>query len=146
MKKIKIIHSKMTYSVRQPVLRAEKPIESCQFEGDELESTAHFGLYIETKLIGVVSIFKNNNVAFDVENQFQIRGMAILPEYQRKKYGEELMIQCESYCKNNNGTLIWFNARESATLFYEKLNYHKIGSIFNINDVGLHYLMNKKIR
>lgn len=31
-----------TYSTKQPVLRKEKPLSSCQFDGDELESTQHF--------------------------------------------------------------------------------------------------------
>ena len=42
---IKEIPSKETYSVRQPVLRKGKPIESCIFEGDDLATTHHFGLY-----------------------------------------------------------------------------------------------------
>jgi len=42
---IKEIPSKETYIVRQPVLRKGKPIESCIFEGDDLETTYHFGLF-----------------------------------------------------------------------------------------------------
>ena len=52
-----------TYSVRHPVLREGKPLESCHFEGDNLQSTIHLGLYINCALIGVVSLFKNKNEA-----------------------------------------------------------------------------------
>jgi GNAT superfamily N-acetyltransferase len=145
MKKIQKISSKDTFSVRHPVLRAGKPIESCQFDGDDLESTTHFGLFVDRELIAVVSLFKNNNALFNSENQYQIRGMAVLSEFQYKNYGQELVKHCEIYCTVNKASLIWFNAREQAVSFYEKLQYKKIGSPFNITDIGLHYLMNKNL-
>jgi hypothetical protein len=89
MKEIKKINSRDTFLVRQPILREGKPIESCQFDGDDLETTTHFGLFIDKNIIGVLSVFKNNNVIFNTENQFQIRGMAILKKFQRKGFGDE---------------------------------------------------------
>ncbi len=143
--KIQNISSIDTFLVRHPVLRVGKPIESCVFDGDNLPSTKHFGLNIKEKLVGVVSICENNNTIFNIENQFQIRGMAVLPEFQKKGFGEDLVKHCESYVKNVNGTIIWFNARENAVLFYEKLGYNKIGNPFSIADIGIHYLMKKEI-
>ena len=143
--KIQNISSTDTFLVRHPVLRDGKPIESCVFDGDNLPSTKHFGLFIEEKLVGVVSVFKNNNAIFNIENQFQIRGMAVLPEFQKKGFGEDLVKHCEKYVKSLNGTLIWFNARENAVPFYEKLGYNKIGNPFSIADIGIHYLMKKEI-
>ena len=35
-----------TYSARQPVLRKGKPLSSCQFDGDDLESTQHFAIFL----------------------------------------------------------------------------------------------------
>lgn len=61
---IKEISSKETFIVRHPVLRKGKPIESCYFEGDDLESTHHFGLFVNEKLTGVISIFLNSNPIF----------------------------------------------------------------------------------
>ena len=40
MQNIKKISALETFPVRHPVLRAEKPIESCHFEGDDLEVDA----------------------------------------------------------------------------------------------------------
>ncbi|WP_227871652.1 hypothetical protein [Flavobacterium kingsejongi] len=42
-KTIKKITSEATYAVRQPVLRAGMPLESCIFDGDDLNTTEHFG-------------------------------------------------------------------------------------------------------
>lgn len=143
--KIQNISSTDTFLVRHPVLRTGKPIESCVFDGDNLPSTNHFGLFIEEKLVGVVSVFKNKNTNFNIENQFQIRGMAVLPEFQKKGFGENLVKHCENNVKDATKTLIWFNARENAVPFYEKLGYHKVGNSFSIADIGIHFLMKKEI-
>lgn len=59
---IKEITSLATLSVRHPVLRAGKPIDSYDFEGDDLSTTKHFGIFESDNLRGVISIFKNNHI------------------------------------------------------------------------------------
>ncbi|GAL68931.1 hypothetical protein JCM19301_2950 [Jejuia pallidilutea] len=44
------ICAKETYPVRHPVLRTGKPIETCAFNGDDLPSTMHIGLFIKILL------------------------------------------------------------------------------------------------
>lgn len=143
---IKKIPASETYSVRLPVLRKGKTLESCHFDGDNLKTTIHFGLYLNQELVGVVSLFQKNNPFFSEKNQFQIRGMAVLESQRKKDFGKKLILYCEEKCKNSNTDLIWFNARTEATPFYEKMGYLKIGSPFEILDVGEHILMLKKIR
>lgn len=142
---IKEISSKETYIVRQPVLRNGKPIESCIFEGDDLHTTHHFGLFADDKLTGIISLFSQSNIIFAEKNQAQIRGMAVLETHQKKGFGEALVGHCENYCKEKNVDLIWFNARTAAVGFYKKMNYQIIGAPFDIKDVGEHYLMSKKL-
>lgn len=143
---IKKINSIDTYPVRHEVLRKGKPIETCQFKGDDDENTVHFGLYQNERLIGIISIFKEKNNLFSEINQFQIRGMAVLEEFQGKGFGAELVKEAENQCINLNADLIWFNARENAVFFYKKLDYTTIGDSFLIPDVGIHFAMYKKIR
>ncbi len=145
MTSIKEIHFQKTFEVRHPVLRAGRPIETCHFNGDELESTKHFGFFDDEKLTGVLSVYQNKNANFNAVNPFQIRGMAVLPPFQKKGIGELLVQHCEKYVAENKGDLIWFNARELAVGFYERLNYTKLGDAFLIADVGIHYLMYKKM-
>ena len=134
-----------TFSVRHPVLRFGKPIESCHFEGDDLQTTKHFGLFYNNQLSGVISIFETQNSLFEEANQFQIRGMAVLQQFQKKGFGVALLKYCENYIQNNKGSVIWFNARETAIGFYEKSDYQKIGDGFEIADIGIHYLLFKKL-
>lgn len=143
---IKKINSIDTYPVRHEVLRKGKPIETCQFKGDDDENNVHFGLYQNERLIGIISIFKEKNNLFSEKNQFQIRGMAVLEEFQGNGFGAELVKEAENHCVNLNTDLIWFNARENAVPFYKKIGYTSIGDSFSIPDVGIHFAMYKKIR
>ncbi|MDX6188928.1 GNAT family N-acetyltransferase [Flavobacterium sp. FlaQc-52] len=142
---IKEIPSKETYIVRQPVLRKGKPIESCVFDGDDLETTHHFGLFTDESLVGIISLFTKINTTFAEKNQAQIRGMAVLDTHQKKGIGEALVKHCEAYCVENQVDLIWFNARTAAVGFYKKMNYQTEGEAFEITDVGEHYLMYKPL-
>jgi GNAT superfamily N-acetyltransferase len=142
---IKKISSSETILVRQPVLRVGKPVESCRFDGDDLETTHHFGLYLGQELVGIISLFQKNNSVFTETNQYQIRGMAVLQGKQKTGFGKSLILHSEAFCKNHNVDLIWFNARVEAVGFYEKMGYQKTGFPFEIPDVGEHIVMFKKI-
>jgi len=142
---IKEIPTELTYLIRQPVLRAGKPIESCFFEGDNLDTTTHFGIFIDKVLAGVISVFLNSSNNFTEKKQFQLRGMAISDSVQNKGFGK-LLLDCaekEVFRKNKNA-VIWFNARASAVDFYKKSAYQIIGQPFEIEEIGTHYSMYKK--
>ena len=142
---LKEISALDTYSVRHPVLREGKPLETCHFEGDNLQSTIHFGLYINCPLIGVVSLFKNKKETFEEKKQFQIRGMAVLKHHQKRGYGEKLLHEAELQAEKYKCNLLWFNARKTAIPFYEKAGYSVHGNPFEIGDIGTHFVMYKKM-
>jgi ribosomal protein S18 acetylase RimI-like enzyme len=140
---IKTITSTATFAVRQPVLRPGKPVDTCIFEGDDNPDTVHFGIYDADALLGVISVFTAGNALFDQKIQYQIRGMAVLKAQQGRGLGELLVRHAEKYVAEKGGALIWFNARERATGFYEKVGYYVIGKPFEIKGVGTHYVMFK---
>lgn len=141
---IKEITIPEVFSVRHPVLRPGKPLATCHFECDDLPSTKHFGYFDVEKLIGIISVFKSNHAFFE-ENQFQIRGMAVLTAYQKKGIGAQLIRYAEQYIQNQIGNVIWLNARIIAVGFYEKLGYQIIGDPFEIPEIGTHFVMFKNI-
>jgi GNAT superfamily N-acetyltransferase len=132
-----------TYLVRHPVLRKGKPIESCAFNGDDLHSTQHFGLFDADRLIGVLSLFVEKCDLFETETQLQFRGMAVLESEQNKGFGEQLMRYAESQITVSSPYLIWLNAREKAISFYKKMGYQSIGEPFTIGDIGTHFVYYK---
>lgn len=144
MKQIKQISAFETVDVRQPVLRKGMPVATCHFVGDELDTTTHFGFFENEILIGVVSLFETKNGTFIDSKQFQIRGMAVLENHQEKGIGKALIHHCETFVTQKKSQLIWFNARENALPFYTKMGFEVIGNPFEIDTIGIHYLMNKR--
>jgi GNAT superfamily N-acetyltransferase len=145
MTEIREITPTLTYAVRQPVLRPGKSIETCRFDGDDLSSTTHFGLFEGDNLAGVASLFDNRHPGFSEFKQFQLRGMAVLEEYQGNGFGFALVEYAEDRVRRAGGDLVWFNAREKAVGFYENSGYKITGRPFNIGDIGTHYVMFKRI-
>jgi ribosomal protein S18 acetylase RimI-like enzyme len=138
------INAVATIPVRHAVLRVGKPVTSCVFEGDNLPTTKHFGVFENQNLVGVITVLEKTNAFFLSKKQFQIRGMAVLNEFQHQGYGYDLMQIAEKYIQDQQGNLIWLNARQSAVAFYEKLGYHIIGDSFEIMGIGTHFVMLKE--
>ncbi|MGK0254158.1 MAG: GNAT superfamily N-acetyltransferase [Mariniflexile sp.] len=140
---IKKISANDTYKVRHPVLRAGKPFESCVFDGDNLDTTFHLGIYTDDQMIGICSFYKCNNDLLPEEFQYQLRGMAVLDNYQSIGLGKLLLSHGETLLKAQNTQIIWCNAREKAVNFYKKNGYSTIGTPFEIKEIGWHYMMYK---
>ena len=130
-----------TYNIRHQVLRQGKPIESCKFEGDDLETTFHLGLFFYGELIGVATYMKNSNQNFSEEIQYQLRGMAILQQFQGKKFGNVILKKADELLKHKECQLIWCNARESAVNFYSNFGFKISGDAFEIPEIGTHFAM-----
>ncbi|MFI2743917.1 GNAT family N-acetyltransferase [Zhouia sp. PK063] len=142
---IELISTLQTIHVRHEVLRRGKPVETCNFDGDNDESTTHFGAIVNHQVVGVVSLMKKNNLIFNSKKQYQLRGMAVLPEFRKLNLGKSLIVNAEVYLKNKNVDFLWMNAREIAMKFYEKNGYKIHGEQFLIPGVGPHYLMFKNL-
>jgi ribosomal protein S18 acetylase RimI-like enzyme len=142
---IRKITAAASYPVRHEVLRKGKPIDACRFEGDDLPTTQHYGLFEDDSLQGIISVFETSNPLFKETRQKQIRGMAVLEHNQGKGYGKQLVQYCEEVLHHSDCELIWFNAREIAKGFYQKLGYTIQGTPFNIEGIGIHYVMWKKL-
>ena len=145
MPEIKQINHSDTYPIRQAVLRPNRPLATCFFEGDELATTLHFASYLNSNQTGILSLFKNNSSLFEEEHQYQIRGMAVLEDFQKYGFGKLLIEHAEAFLQEQHTQLIWCNAREAAINFYKKQGYKIRGSAFDIPDVGVHYVMYKHL-
>lgn len=141
---IREISAEETYKVRQQVLRPGRPIRECFFEGDLEAETFHLGYFIGEQLAGVATYVPRKNDFFDTPFQYQLRGMAVLPEFRKMQIGEKLLFKGEEILKNKDREiLLWFNAREVAVDFYKKYGYRTIGNSFMIPNVCMHIVMYK---
>lgn len=139
------ISTEDTIAVRHPVLRKGRPRQDCYFSGDDDAGTFHLGVFDENKLVGVATFLENNYSGL-TGKQIQLRGMAILENYQGKGLGAQLLIKAEELILEKNIHIIWCNARIVAVPFYEKLGFHKISEPFDIAPIGIHFVMKKELR
>jgi GNAT superfamily N-acetyltransferase len=142
---VKIITAAETIPVRHQVLRKGKPVESCVFDSDEDPNTFHIGAFQADKLIGVATYIKSINSHFSIQKQYQLRGMAVLDQYQGKHIGKLLLQFGEEKLHSLQVSFLWFNAREIAWAFYERNGYSKYGNTFMIPDIGKHIVMYKEL-
>ena len=99
----------------------ELPLDSVKL-ADDFEGV-HFGLYLEHKLTGVVSLFNEGDV-------YQFRKLAILSDAQKAGLGTQLMDYILDFCKIQKATELWCNARVNAKEFYFKFGFRETEDTF----------------
>ncbi|MDT8346551.1 MAG: GNAT family N-acetyltransferase [Flavobacteriaceae bacterium] len=131
------------YEVRHKVLRSGKPKKTAIFDGDK--TALHFSLYQSGVAVAVLSCYRRSWDAVPYAIQYQLRGMAVLPEVQGQGLGARLLQMTErDLLTKHPSFMIWCNARVAAVDFYKKLGYITHGEAFDIPEVGIHYKMFKK--
>jgi GNAT superfamily N-acetyltransferase len=130
------------------MLRPHGTQADCVFKGDEDELTFHLGAFVNGKLASVASFYFENHPDFESEHphQYRLRGMATLPEFQGQGQSSALLKTAFPLIKQNQCTLLWCNARESAEGFYKKVGFRAHGDIFDLPLIGPHRLMSIEIR
>ncbi|RXG26841.1 GNAT family N-acetyltransferase [Leeuwenhoekiella marinoflava] len=141
---IKQINATETFAVRHPVLRKGRPLETCAMPGDTDDDTFHLGLFDAQKLIGVVTFMNVAKPQF-TGKQYQLRGMAVLDDYQGQSLGNLLVDEGEKLLKAKTVNTLWCNARVKALNFYLRKGFAISGEPFEIEPVGTHYLLFKTL-
>lgn len=137
--KIKNISAKETYELRLSVLRNNIDLPF-KFEGDEDKRTFHLGAFYEEKLVGIATFMKSSIESFDIE-QYQLRGMATLPEVRGMGGGKKLINKAKDILQEKKVAILWCNARKEAVGFYESLGFKITGEEFEVSKVGAHFKM-----
>ena len=145
--KVLRINAQDTYPIRQQVLVPNHSAVKAKFANDDDEDISfHLGAFKNSKLVSVASFFYERNPIFEDMHQYQLRGMATLPEHQGLGLSSELLTTAFPIIKQNFCTLLWCNARESAVGYYEKVGFiKKNNEVFDIENIGPHILMYKQI-
>lgn len=142
---LKIVKSDDLLNLRSKILRNNLDPNLCRFPGDKEINSFHIGAFNGNTLIGGVSVMKNECKKKELPNCFQLRGLFVDKEFQHNGIGKTIVNFVENRLRNSGVNYLWMNARESAVLFYLKLNYSNSKISYVINEIGLHYLMYKKL-
>ena len=86
---------------------------------------------------------KNNHITH--KNSFRLRGMATEEKYRKKGFGKLLLKTAEKIISEKGSNNLWCNARIIAVPFYLSCGYKISGQLFDIQDIGPHYMMYKNI-
>lgn len=118
---IREIAASETWSLRQSVMWADKPLDYVKIDNDE--EGLHYGLFEDQKLISVVSLFIENDRA-------QFRKFATRAAAQGKGYGSRLLAYLIDTAAQKGVHKIWCNARKDKTDFYKKFGLNETDRTF----------------
>ena len=136
---IKEILAKQTYELRHPLLRKGQPYDSCQLENDNNPQSIHLGAYSSSQLVGILSAMPNCCPDYNDQICFQLRAMAVHPEFQRRKIASQLIQNIVRRLKEDSKVEnIWLNARVNANALYLNNGFQAIGTPFEIKPIGVH--------
>ncbi len=146
---IRRLKTQAILALRQKLLRPEHSLDECRFAEDNDDMTSHFGAYTGKLLIGIVTVFPENfpdALNGDIcSSAWRLRAMATLPQLRGLGIGRDLVSHCSAYVIFQGGSLLWCNARSHAVKFYEKCGFQQYGDEFDIDRIGPHYCMLKKL-
>lgn len=142
---VKQIDAIDTHSLRHKILRPNQDASALNYPGDDDDGTFHLGAFVKEELVSVASFYMDNHPDIKDEFQYRLRGMATLDEHRSKGYSLALLNTAIPIIEKNNIHVLWCNARKSALGFYEKVGFKIISDEFEIEPIGPHYLMEKRI-
>ena len=110
-----------TWPIRHRVMWPDKPMDYIRLSQDP--DGWHYGLFVGTRLVSVVSLFFEHGVA-------QFRKFATEKDVQGKGYGSQLLTYMIGEVEKAGAKKIWCNARVERTGFYEGFGLQKTDETF----------------
>jgi GNAT superfamily N-acetyltransferase len=130
-----------TRPLRQRILRPQQRVEDIVLPHDDDDETLHLGAFVDGVMIGIATVHIEPLPGTTDPRAWRLRGMATEPGVRRTGCGSKLVAGCVDHAKRNGATRMWCTARESAKGFYDALGFATLGDVFDIPDVGPHYVM-----
>lgn len=126
---------RQTLEIRQQALWPEKPLSELKVKGDEYG--LHYGTKVNDKLVCVASLYIDGKSA-------RLRKFATLPDFQHQGIGSQMLRFLEHELRTKGVSLWWFDARETAIPFYQRLGFSVKGERFYKGDVA-YFQMTKEL-
>ncbi len=142
--KVVAISAEQAIDLRSRILRPGQNLEKCHYAEDNFATSFHFGIFKGSRVLCNGTFLQQRCEHFpNAKFSYRLRGMATDSEFQRQGLGALLLNYAESYLKEKKCDLLWFNARLSAEIFYQKLGFKQLDHAFEIPTIGLHRVMFK---
>lgn len=132
--------------LRHALLRSFEPPERIIYNRDDAPDTRHAGAFAGQSLVGIASVcVEDLPDGRDAGACWRLRGMATVPSLRHAGAGRALLEHCFAHIRQQQGRLLWCNARLVAVGFYERLGFVAEGEQFDIDPIGPHYVMTRKL-
>lgn len=124
--------------IRHRVLREGRPRPTAIFDGDDAPDTRHWVATHDGRVVGVVTVLRRDEPdAGETAPRWQLRGMAVLPEWQGSGVGAALLDQTH----REVDAPMWCNARAGVVDFYGRHGWTAHGEPFEVEPIGPHRRM-----
>ena len=117
---VREITSRDVLSIRHSILQFAESAEASILSGDEDARALHFGFFVDTKLVGVASLFVEN-ISDRPGIGHRLRAMAVVSPMQRKGIGAALVKAAIDAAYIAKSDYLWCTVRKNAIGFYRKL-------------------------
>lgn len=141
---IKIVSPRDTLNLRHTLLRPHLTPDNCVYPGDETDTTTHLGAFVEDELVGIVSLYRENQPDEPARIGYRFRALAVIEGMRGKKIGQALLDAVEKLAMESGTNYIWANARTTAIDFYRKSGYAVDDEEFMVAGVGPHRIVRKR--
>jgi phosphoribosylformimino-5-aminoimidazole carboxamide ribotide isomerase len=121
------------WQLRQEVMYPDKDIAFVQLDGDTVG--VHLGLYQKEELVSAISLFVS-------DQELQFRKFATQIRYQGQGFGSTLLQYVMDWAQVHKCTLVWCNARLTATALYKRFGMKQVGLPWTKN--GIEYIRMQK--
>jgi len=129
--------------LRWAVLRQGMPRAAAVFEGDADPLSIHVVALNHQSVVGCATLHSSQ---WNGEPAWQLRGMAVQPDFQGRGIGRRLLEALDALLTERGETLrLWCNAREPAVAFYSQMGWRVCSERFHIETAGPHFRMSREL-
>jgi GNAT superfamily N-acetyltransferase len=146
--RIESVPARVTWPLRQAVLRPHQTIEQLRLPSDDLVSTRCFAAFDEAgEVIGTSQValedpaFDTAGIGHDVLPSWRLRGMATRADARGSGVGTALIGRVIDYVAGQGGRVLWCHARLPAVNFYARAGFRTYGVPWEEPDIGPHVVM-----
>ncbi|MCP9495548.1 MAG: GNAT family N-acetyltransferase [Pyrinomonadaceae bacterium MAG19_C2-C3] len=147
---IKRIAADETRPLRHLVLRPDKPAAELVYPGDDAPEAAHYGAMLDDEVVGIATIHRepmpDDEATVRASKSWRLRGMATAEKVRRIGLGGKILTACIEHVRANGDVLLWCNARLVAVEFYQAYGFQTRGEPFDIQPIGMHYVMWREVK
>lgn len=154
---LRCVDVELVRPLRAAILRPHHPLEDSVYPLDEHADSRHFGAFNGDRLIGTASLLHQpaSDESLDAwalmdtpwvgASAWRLRGMTVVEEFRGRGIGERLFSAVIDHARCRRGTCLWFNARDTAIGFYQRLGCEGIGQPRELPGHGLYLFMWRSI-